>query len=137
MKRLEDLINSQSQSEQSSALRETERRLTDERAARQASEQQKEQMHQQEIRKHQQKYEALEREKNSVQTFGDSTSIIEDLKSGMEELLEEVKELAARNEELVSAQEADGDTIRELEAQVADYKKKYERAKTELRGLKG
>jgi archaellum component FlaC len=72
-----------------------------------------------------------------VQTFGDSTAIIEDLKSQMEELLEEVQELATRNEELSSAQEADAVTVRDLEDQVVDYKKKYERAKTELRNLKG
>jgi protein SPA2 len=55
----------------------------------------------------------------------------------MEALLEEVKELASHNEELSNSKDADLSTIRELEEQVADYRKKYERAKTELRGLKG
>jgi len=67
----------------------------------------------------------------------ESKAIIDDLKSRMEGLLEEVKELANLNEELSSSKDADLTTIRDLEEQVADYRKKYERAKTELRGLKG
>jgi len=55
----------------------------------------------------------------------------------MEALLEEVKELAGHNEELSNSKEDDLTAIRDLEEQVADYRKKYERAKTELRGLKG
>jgi archaellum component FlaC len=55
----------------------------------------------------------------------------------MEALLEEVKELASQNEDLSNSKDADLSAIRELEDQVADYRKKYERAKTELRGLKG
>lgn len=62
--------------------------------------------------------------------------MIEDLQSGMEALLEEIKDLANRNEELLSAKNTDMATIRDLEEQVADYRKKYEKAKTELRGLK-
>ncbi len=55
----------------------------------------------------------------------------------MEALLEEVKDLASQNEELSTSKDEDLATIRELEEQAADYRKKYERAKTELRGLKG
>lgn len=55
----------------------------------------------------------------------------------MEALLEEVKDLAIQNEELSNSKDDDLATIRDLEDQVADYRKKYERAKTELRGLKG
>jgi hypothetical protein len=55
----------------------------------------------------------------------------------MESLLEEVKELATRNEELLSSKDDDMNTIKELEQQASDYRKKYERAKTELRSLKG
>lgn len=55
----------------------------------------------------------------------------------MEAVLEEIKDLATRNEELLSSKNADLATIQDLEEQVADYRKKYERAKTELRGLKG
>lgn len=123
-------------SEQAEALREAEELLADERSAKERAEQQREQTHQQEIRRLQQRMQDLEAEKNNTQAFGESTSIIEDLQAGMEAVLEEIKDLATRNEELLSSKNADLATIQDLEEQVADYRKKYERAKTELRGLK-
>ena len=55
----------------------------------------------------------------------------------MQNLLTELMDLSARNDELVIEKDADLATIRDLEAQVADYRRKYERAKTDLRNIKG
>lgn len=55
----------------------------------------------------------------------------------MEGLLEEVNELASRNDELMTVKESDNILIRDLDNQWKDYKRKYEQAKTELRGVKG
>ncbi|KAG8829878.1 component of the polarisome [Serendipita sp. 399] len=124
------------QSDHSSALRDVERRLADERSSRERSEQQMLEAHTIELKKLQKRCDELEDDKRNMSSFGDSAGIIEDLKAGMESLLEEVKELASRNDELTYTHDEDTETIRELEAQVGDYKKKYERAKTELRNLK-
>lgn len=55
----------------------------------------------------------------------------------MQNLLIELTDLSARNDELMMEKDADLVTIRDLEAQVADYRRKYERAKTDLRNIKG
>ena len=55
----------------------------------------------------------------------------------MEGLLGELSDLSRRNDELMFAKENDVAFIRELEAQVKEYKRKYEQAKTELRSAKG
>lgn len=55
----------------------------------------------------------------------------------METLLEDLKEISAQNEELMSGKEADSASIATLETQLADYRQKYERARTELRNFKG
>ena len=55
----------------------------------------------------------------------------------MQGLMEELTELSRRNDELMTAKDADLAVIRDLDAQCKDYKRKYELAKTELRGLKG
>ncbi|KAG8814872.1 component of the polarisome [Serendipita sp. 401] len=125
------------QSDHSTAMREVERRLADERSSRERSEQQMLEAHTLELKQMKKRCEDLESEKRNMPSFGDSTGIIEDLKAGMESLLEEVKELASRNDELTYARDEDEETIRELRTQMTDYKKKYERAKTELRNLKG
>ncbi|KAG8876901.1 component of the polarisome [Serendipita sp. 405] len=124
------------QSDHSTAMREVERRLADERSSRERSEQQMLEAHTLELKQMKKRCEDLESEKRNMPSFGDSTGIIEDLKAGMESLLEEVKELASRNDELTYARDEDEETIRELRTQMTDYKKKYERAKTELRNLK-
>ena len=51
--------------------------------------------------------------------------------------MEELTDLSRRNDELMTAKDADLAVIRDLDAQSKDYKRKYELAKTELRGLKG
>lgn len=55
----------------------------------------------------------------------------------MEGLLIELSDLSVRNDELMSVKEHDQVVIRELSAQVKEYKRKYEQAKTELRSIKG
>jgi hypothetical protein len=55
----------------------------------------------------------------------------------MQNLLTELMDLSARNDELMIEKDADLATIRDLEAQVVDYRRKYERAKTDLRNIKG
>jgi uncharacterized protein YlxW (UPF0749 family) len=55
----------------------------------------------------------------------------------MQSLLEDLREMAASREDLAAERDADSQTIRELSSQVQEYKRKYEAAKTELRGIKG
>lgn len=55
----------------------------------------------------------------------------------MQGLMEELTQLSRRNDDLMTAKDADLVVIRDLDARCKDYKRKYELAKTELRGLKG
>lgn len=55
----------------------------------------------------------------------------------MEGLLSEVTDLSRRNDELMSSKDSDFVVIRDLDAQLKEYKRKYEQAKTELRSVKG
>jgi hypothetical protein len=48
-----------------------------------------------------------------------------------------ISELSRRNDELMNAKDSDLAVIRDLDAQLKDYKRKYEQAKTELRSVKG
>jgi len=63
--------------------------------------------------------------------------LLRQLQSDMQGLMEELTELSRRNDELMTAKDADLAVIHDLDAQCKDYKRKYEVAKTELRGLKG
>ena len=65
------------------------------------------------------------------------SAILDQLRSGMEGLLGELTDLSRRNDELMSAKDNDLVVIRDLEAQMKEYKRKYEQAKTELRSAKG
>ena len=49
----------------------------------------------------------------------------------------ELGDLSRRNDELMAAKEADHNVIKDLDSQLKEYKRKYEQAKTDLRGLKG
>ena len=62
---------------------------------------------------------------------------IEQLRSDLEGLMMELTSLQNRNDDLMAAKESDLQIIHNLDMQLKDYKKKYEAAKTELRGLKG
>ena len=55
----------------------------------------------------------------------------------MEGLIVEVSDLSRRNDELMTSKDSDLVVIRELDAQLKEYKRKYEQAKTELRSVKG
>ena len=63
--------------------------------------------------------------------------LLRQLQSDMQGLMEELTELSRRNDELMTAKDADLAVIHDLDAQCKDYKRKYEVAKTELRGMKG
>ncbi|QRW12767.1 hypothetical protein RhiLY_11766 [Ceratobasidium sp. AG-Ba] len=60
----------------------------------------------------------------------------EQLRREMQTLLEDLREMAASRDDLAAERDADTQTIRELSSQMQEYKRKYEAAKTELRGLK-
>ncbi|KAI0629097.1 hypothetical protein C8Q77DRAFT_1145039 [Trametes polyzona] len=64
------------------------------------------------------------------------SEILDQLRSDMEGLMAELSDLSRRNDELLAAKDNDLAVIRELDAQVKDYKRKYEQAKTELRSVK-
>ena len=63
--------------------------------------------------------------------------LMERLRSDLENVLAEVNDLSNQNEELIAARDVDSSTIRDLTAQMKEYKRKYEQAKTELRSVKG
>ncbi|THH29548.1 hypothetical protein EUX98_g4654 [Antrodiella citrinella] len=62
--------------------------------------------------------------------------LLDQLRSDMEGLMTELGELSRRNDELMAAKDADHIVIRDLDAQLKEYKRKYEQAKTELRSTK-
>ena len=51
--------------------------------------------------------------------------------------MEELGSLAVRNEELLADREEDAATIRRLEEESQEYKRRWEVTKTDLRNLKG
>ncbi|KAJ1306218.1 hypothetical protein OPQ81_010926 [Rhizoctonia solani] len=67
---------------------------------------------------------------------GSGGEVTEQLRREMQSLLTDLREMAASREDLAAERDADSQTIRELSSQVQEYKRKYEAAKTELRGLK-
>lgn len=73
----------------------------------------------------------------SHQSIKADPQLLRQLQSDMQGLMEELTELSRRNDELMTAKDADLAVIHDLDAQCKDYKRKYELAKTELRGLKG
>lgn len=65
------------------------------------------------------------------------SEVVEQLRSDMEVLIAEVSDLSRRNDELMTSKDSDLTVIRDLDAQLKEYKRKYEQAKTELRSMKG
>ena len=65
------------------------------------------------------------------------SDVVEQLRGDMENLMAEVSDLSRRNDELMTSKDSDLIVIRDLDAQLKDYKRKYEQAKTELRSVKG
>ena len=64
-------------------------------------------------------------------------ALIERLQADMQGLLAESSDLSNRYEELMTARESDRNLIRDLDQQLKEYKRKYEQARTELRGIRG
>lgn len=64
-------------------------------------------------------------------------SLVEQLRTDLGELQTALHDLSSQNDELFRARDADEATIRNLDSQVQEYKRKYEQAKTELRSVKG
>ncbi|KIP03709.1 hypothetical protein PHLGIDRAFT_31670 [Phlebiopsis gigantea 11061_1 CR5-6] len=62
--------------------------------------------------------------------------ILDQLRSDMEGLMTELADLSRRNDELITAKDSDLIVIRDLDAQLKEYKRKYEQSKTELRSVK-
>jgi chromosome segregation ATPase len=82
--------------------------------------------------------ERLEEERENAPVGGGADpEIVDQLRNDMEGLLMELGDLSSRNDELMAAKDADLVTIRDLDSQLKDYKRKYEQAKTELRSVKG
>jgi hypothetical protein len=86
--------------------------------------------------------DALEDERRMRADFGDAQggadpAALERVQQDMQALIGELSELSTRNDELAQAREDDTAAMRALEARADDYRRKYERAKTELRSFKG
>lgn len=75
-------------------------------------------------------FEALESE------HAQQTEVVNELKQEVSTLLQELRDLSARNDEMQSDKDADVTIIKDLNSQIANYKRMYESAKTELRTLK-
>ncbi|KLO10315.1 hypothetical protein SCHPADRAFT_906964 [Schizopora paradoxa] len=65
-----------------------------------------------------------------------NSDTVDQLQSDLEGLVSELNDLSQRNDELMNAKDSDLAIIQNLDAQLKDYKRKYESAKTELRSLK-
>lgn len=66
-----------------------------------------------------------------------SAEAIKELQNELIILMEELKAVSTRNEELLAERDEDAEVIRRLEADTADYKRKWETTRTQLRNLKG
>ncbi|KAJ1025228.1 hypothetical protein NDA16_002732 [Ustilago loliicola] len=75
-------------------------------------------------------FEALQRDHSQ------QAEVVGELKQEVSNLLEELRELSARNDEMQADRDNDVIVIKDLNAQMANYKRLYETAKTELRNLK-
>ncbi|SPO29751.1 related to SPA2 protein [Ustilago trichophora] len=75
-------------------------------------------------------FEALQKDHSQ------QAEVVAELKQEVSNLLEELRELSARNDEMQADRDNDVVVIKDLNAQMANYKRLYETAKTELRNLK-
>ena len=106
---------------------------------------------QQELQALRERYERLEEEHANIQRvrtaglwsfvgshpFQADPEVVDQLRSDMQGLLTEVSDLSRRNDEIMQARDQDLVVIQDLNAQIKEYKRKYELAKTELRNVKG
>ena len=60
-----------------------------------------------------------------------------ELKNEIHSLVDELNALSARNDDLTAEREQDAQTMNEMEAQVQEYKRKFDAVRIELRNLKG
>jgi hypothetical protein len=81
---------------------------------------------------------ADEEEKLSAlrQDYAEQEGLVAELRGEVSSLVEELRQLSGRNDELLCDKDNDQAIIRDLNGQVASYRRKYENAKTELRNLK-
>jgi len=63
--------------------------------------------------------------------------VVAELKNEIHNLVDELNALSARNDDLVMERENDAQAINEMEAQVAEWKRKHDAVRIELRNLKG
>ncbi|KAF7321396.1 hypothetical protein MKEN_00660100 [Mycena kentingensis (nom. inval.)] len=125
--------------EQTTAMRALQRELDDMRDSRQRekdNETRRAQEDEEELRLLRNRVDQLEEERELNSGATADPDSVDQLRNDMEGLLAELSELSRRNDELMMAKDADSATIRELDAQAKDYKRKYEQAKTELRSFK-
>ncbi|MCO5599765.1 hypothetical protein L7F22_053872 [Adiantum nelumboides] len=79
----------------------------------------------------------MEEELTSLQRdYAEQEELVTELRGEVTSLMEELKQLSSRNDEILGDKENDQTIIRDLNNQVASYKRKYENVKTELRTLK-
>ncbi|OZJ05714.1 hypothetical protein BZG36_01427 [Bifiguratus adelaidae] len=78
----------------------------------------------------QEAYNRLEEEHNH------HLETVDAVRNDMKLFLEETKDLASRNDELVASKEGSDATIKTLQAEVEEWKSKYQTAKAELRHIK-
>jgi len=70
-------------------------------------------------------------------TLSEADSEVVELRSDVKGLIVEVSDLSLRNDELMTSKDPNLVVIHDLDAQLKEYKRKYEQAKTELRSVKG
>ncbi|KAF9648389.1 hypothetical protein BDM02DRAFT_3082236, partial [Thelephora ganbajun] len=117
------------------ALQKELEELREDRARDREREHRRQQEHEEELQILRDRCETLEAERTNG-GGGADPQLFRQLQSDMRGLMEELTELSRRNDELMTAKDADLAVIRDLDTQCKDYKRKYELAKTELRGLK-
>ncbi|KZS88925.1 hypothetical protein SISNIDRAFT_552392 [Sistotremastrum niveocremeum HHB9708] len=117
------------------AMRELEKELEELRSSKEQERAAYEEEKSQEVKALTERCEQLEDQlQNSALNSNDD--LVDQLRANLEGLISELNDLSARNEELLSNQDEDAMIKQSLESQVKEYKRKYEQAKTELRGLK-
>ncbi|KAG7090973.1 hypothetical protein E1B28_010040 [Marasmius oreades] len=124
--------------EQTSAMRNLQKELDDLREIRQLEkerEARRAREDEEELQILRDRIEKLEEERSSRPVESDA-ELMEKLRSDMQNLITELGDLSRRNDELTTANHTQLISMRDLEHQVKEYKRKYEQAKTELRSVK-
>ncbi|KAK4686209.1 protein SPA2, partial [Tremellales sp. Uapishka_1] len=67
---------------------------------------------------------------------GNQSEVAAELKAEMHSLLDELNSLSIRNDELMAEREQDAQGMNEMEEKVEEYRKRWEKARIELRNLK-